>query len=198
VAAFAVYTGVEAAAGAWSYSLLALGRGYAMALAAGAVSAFWGGLTLGRLIAGALARTLAPRTILAASLGGMLAGAGLLWLEPVAGAAPIGLALLGLACAPVFPTLIASTPARVGAARADAAVGLQVAGAAIGQAGLPALIGVAIAALGLEVVPVALFASVLLLTGLCALLERSSPASPPAPCAPSPVLGGAARADSPR
>lgn len=187
VAAFVVYTGIEAAAGAWSYSLFTESRGLAMALAAGAVSAFWGGLTLGRVVSGALAASLAPGAILRASLAGTLAGSGLVWLDPLPGSALAGLALLGLACGPIFPTLIASTPARVGRDLADATVGFQVAGAAVGQAGFPALLGVAIAALGLEVVPPALVAAALALAALCAALERVSRvrASAPAPCAPS-------------
>jgi fucose permease len=160
------------------------------------VSAFWGGLTLGRLLAGAAASALAPAAILRASLAGTLGGAGLLWLDPLPGSALAGLGLLGLACGPIFPTLIASTPARVGAERADATVGLQVAGAAVGQAGFPALVGVAIAALGLEIVPPALVAAALALVALCAALERVSraPASRPASCAPSREPGAGARA----
>ena len=200
VAAFVVYTGIEASAGAWSYSLLAEGRGLTMAIAAGAVSAFWGGLTLGRVVAGALAAALAPAAILRASLAGTVAGASLVWLDPLPGAALAGLGLLGLACGPIFPTLIAATPARVGAERADATVGFQIAGAAVGQAGLPALLGVAIAALGLEIVPPALVAAALALAALCAALERVSraPASRSAPCAASRARDAAARAGSPR
>jgi fucose permease len=73
------------------------------------------------------------------------------------------LALLGFCAGPIFPSLIATTPARFGARHAPNVVGLSVAAAAIGQALLPAVLGVGAASLGLEIVPRGLLAAALLL-----------------------------------
>src|SRR5262249_11242143 len=99
-AAFCVYTGLEAAGGAGSYSVLELSRGLAMPVAAFWVSAFWMGLTGGRVLAGALAGAVRPESLLRAALAGLAAGTGLIWLAPVHGAELGGLALVGLACGP--------------------------------------------------------------------------------------------------
>jgi fucose permease len=155
-AAFFAYTGLEAAAGAWSYSLLALARGFDVAVAASWVSGFWLGLTAGRVAAGALAGALRAPTMLAGALGGVALSAACVWLAPVHGAELAGVAGLGLAAGPIFPTLIALTPNRVGPAHVANAVGLQIASAALGQAAFPAAVGIAAGAFGLEAIGPAL------------------------------------------
>ena len=177
IAAFFLYTGIEAAAGAWSYSLFALARGFAMPVAAFWVSAFWCGLTAGRVGAGFAASRLSVEVLLAFALGGLVTGAALVWLPPVRGAELVGVALLGLGAGPIFPTLIAATPRRVGAAHAANAVGFQIAAAALGQSLLPALVGLLAGALGLEVVAPSLFAAALALSAICLQWAPSSASS---------------------
>jgi fucose permease len=60
----------------------------------------------------------------------------------------LGLALLGAALAPVFPTLMALTPARLGEAWTAHAVGFQVCAATLGVAAFPAVIGVLVGRVG--------------------------------------------------
>ena len=151
-AAFFVYTGIEAGAGAWSYSLFTLSRGFPMQVAAFWVSAFWIGLTAGRVLAGAVAHAIPAERILRLALFALVAGGALVWLAPIRGAELVGLALVGLACGPIFPTLIATTPRRVGAGHAGNAVGVQIAAAALGQSTLPAALGLLAGAFGLEVI----------------------------------------------
>jgi fucose permease len=175
-AAFFVYTGMEAAVGAWSYSLLAVSRGFAMEVAAFWVSGFWAGLTAGRVLAGALAGVLRPELLLRLALLGLAAGTALVWLPPVRGAELAGVALLGLACGPIFPTLIATTPGRVGPAHAANAVGVQIAAAALGQSLLPAALGLLAGALGLEVVGPSLALAAAALAWIVARVWRTAPA----------------------
>ena len=176
-AAFFVYTGLEAAVGAWSYSLLALSRGFAMPVAAFWVSAFWMGLTGGRVLAGAVAGRARPESLLRTALAGLAAGSALVWLAPVRGAELAGLALVGLACGPIFPTLIATTPRRVGAEHAANAVGVQIACAALGQSLLPAALGLLAGAAGLEIVAPGFAAAAVVLAGVVAHLEASHSAA---------------------
>jgi fucose permease len=84
------------------------------------------------------------------------------------GADLVALALLAIAFAPLFPTLVARTPAVLGAATALHAVGFQVAAATLGVALLPALVGVAVERLGAGAAPVIVAA----LTALLAVLVR--------------------------
>lgn len=165
-AVFALYTGLEAATGAWTFTLLSEGRGVAVASAGSAVSAYWAALAIGRvLFALSLARARSA-TLLPLCMAGVAAGALLLALDLGEAASLAGLVLLGLAAGPVFPSLIAATPARFGAAHAANGVGVQVAAAALGQSLLPAAVGVAVARLGLEWAPRALLAAALLLLAL--------------------------------
>jgi fucose permease len=171
-AAFFFYLGVEATSGAWLYSLLA-GRGASMASAASGVTAYWGGLFAGRIAFGFAPSRWPAGAVLAPAIAGCAAAALLLALR-LGGAADLGAAaVLGVAAAPIFPALVGATPQRVGAAHTANAVGLQVAAAAIGQAGLPALVGVAAARTSLELVPAAALAFALALFATNARLRRA-------------------------
>jgi fucose permease len=192
-AAFFVYTGIEAGVGAWSYSLLTLGRGFAMEVAAFWVSAFWIGLTAGRVLTGALAHALPAERILQLALLALVTGTALVWLAPIRGAELVGLALVGLACGPIFPTLIATTPRRVGAGHAANTVGVQIAAAALGQSTLPAALGLLAGAFGLEVIGPCLVLAVIALALILGRVRHSAPAQS-APSTPSSVRRTFARA----
>lgn len=173
VAAFLLYAGLEVTAGQWAYSLLTMSRGLEPAVAGALVSVYWGALTLGRVGFGLAAGRFAASGLVVAGLVLALVGAAVLWAgaSGASGASGarggrwvcafvsgIGLALLGAGLAPVYPMLMTLTPARVGDAMAGHAVGLQVAGAYVGTATLPGLVGLMASRWGLEVVGPALLA----------------------------------------
>jgi fucose permease len=174
MAAFFVYVGLEQAAGAWAYSYLTEARGLPMARAGTWVSLFWGGLMAGRLAFGAVANRFAPAGLVRSALGAMLAAAALVATAPFAGASEIGLAGLGFACGPVFPSLIAATPLRLGARHAANGVGFQVAAAALGQALMPWLVGAAAQRAGLEILGPVLVALAIALVALHEALLRTA------------------------
>jgi fucose permease len=169
IAAFFLYTGLEASAGAWVYSLFTQARGMAAWRAGSWLSAYWACLTLGRALFGWLAGRTSVAGWLRPCIVGMAAGAGLVALGGSGAASGLGLSLLGFCCGPIYPSLIASTRWRVGEAHAANAVGFQVAAAALGQSLLPALLGMLAARLGLEIVGPALLTLAL---GLFAAHER--------------------------
>ncbi|SDZ33883.1 Fucose permease [Micromonospora pattaloongensis] len=142
VLAFAVYVAIEVGAGLWAYLLLTQGRGMGASAAGICVSGYWASLFVGRVVQGVVAERLGTRRILVGSLVGMAVGAGLVAVPGPAAVAVAGLALIGFAAAPVFPLLTLTTAERVGAAHADRAIGLQIAGAGLGGALIPAGIGV--------------------------------------------------------
>lgn len=149
---FLLYSGVEASMGLWTYTLLVEARGLQAATAGWIVSLFWGGLTAGRLVAAGVAGRLPARSLVPLCLVLVLAGTVLLWLDGGVALSAIGIALAGVACGPIFPTLIATTPLRVGVGHAGNAVGFQVAAAAAGMAFLPAFVGSLAAATHLSVI----------------------------------------------
>jgi fucose permease len=172
-AAFFLYLGIEASAGAWLYTLLSEGRGMSMAAAGSAVALYWSGLLVGRIGFGFAPNRLRPEALLPPSIAGVGAAAALLALDLAPAANLAAAAGLGFLAAPIFPALIGATPARLGPAHTANAVGVQVAAAALGQSLLPALTGVLAARLGLELLPRALVALALGLLAVDALVRRA-------------------------
>lgn len=177
---FFVYTGTEVSAGLWAYTLFTEGRGIPEALAGIWVSIYWGSLTVGRLVFGVLIERWSGRFILRLSMGLSMPGALLLWLNLLPLLSFLGLALLGFMLAPVFPVLMAQTPARLGSRLAQHAIGLQVAAANIAASLVPAFAGVLAGALGLEIIGLFLLFMAALLAGLheaTLLVERQRKAA---------------------
>jgi fucose permease len=171
-AAFGVYVGLEIGAGLWAYTLLTEGRGMSDGVAGVCVSAYWGSLFVGRLALGAFGDRIGTRRVLLASLGGITAGCLLVALPAAAWVAVVGLMLVGLSAAPVFPLLTLTTADRVGLAHADRAIGVQMGTCALGGALIPAGLGVLITQYGTGVLGPTLAALSVLLFGLYLAASR--------------------------
>jgi fucose permease len=109
-----------------------------------------------------------------------LRGAGLsavggvaLWALAAGWPGRLGLLLLGASLAPVYPTLMARTPVRVGPALASHTVGFLVSSATLGSSLLPALIGVFVGRIGLGAIAAL---TVMLSVVLALLLHRATAA----------------------
>ena len=166
VAVFFIYTGIEAAAGVWAYSLFIESRAVSMVTAGTWVSLYWGGLTVGRLLSGIAVGFVSVHRLLRWSIIGVAVGAALVWLNVMNLISFLGLGLMGLASAPIFPSMIATTPLRLGKAHIANAIGFQIAAAVLGQSLLPTIVGIIARRFGLEIVGPALLAAALLLLGL--------------------------------
>ena len=174
IAVFFLYTGIEAAAGTWAYSLFTESRGVPAASAGMWVSIYWANLTLGRFLSGVVVGFAPVAPLLRLSIIGMATGAALVWLNASGLSSFLGLALMGLSSAPIFPTLIATTPARLGNGHTANGVGFQIAAAVLGQSLVPALVGVLAGKFDLEAVGPALFTSAALLLALYEVLMAVS------------------------
>ena len=161
---FFLYTGVEATAGQWAFTFLTESRGMTTAAAGLAASAYWGSIFAGRLAFGALAHHVAPRHLLRVAMAGAPLAALAVTVTRSGAGAGAGLFALGLLLAPIFPLMIAETPARVGERHASHAVGFQVSAATLGFGTLPAAAGLLARHAGLEALgPFLLAASILVL-----------------------------------
>ena len=174
IAVFFLYTGLEAAAGAWAYSLFTEARGIPLMTAGTWVSLYWGIFTVGRVLSGVVAGFASVPSLLRYCISGIALGALLLWLSPTHEVGFLGLACMGFAAAPVFPSLIATTPGRLGAMHTANGVGLQIAAAVLGASLLPALLGMLANHLGLEIIGPGLFVVALLLLLLYEVLMGQS------------------------
>jgi fucose permease len=156
-ALFFFYVGMELTAGQWSFSLFTLGRGIPDLTAKFWVGIYWGTFTLGRILFGLIADRVSIDRFLRGTLLATILGATLLWWNPIIGVGIAGLILMGLAEAPIYPSLIASTIARVGKAHAANAIGFQVAAAGVGGTLITGLVGVMATGIGLEAIGGAAF-----------------------------------------
>jgi fucose permease len=177
---FFVYTGLEAAVGTWVYSLFTEARAITSSTAGMWVSLYWGSLTLGRLVSGVVVSFVPVPLFLRLCLITAALGAVLIWSNLTTLGSFLGLALLGVSLAPIFPSLIATTPERLGAEHTAHGVGLQIAAAVLGQSLLPALVGVLARHLGLEIVGPALCIAAAVLFILYELLLAIPLLRPPA------------------
>lgn len=175
LAIFFFYTGLEATAGQWSYSLLVEVRGIVPGVAGLWVSLYWGALTAGRVFFGLVAGRVAPTLLLRAAMACSILGVILLWFGGASWLSGLGLVVLGFSLAPIFPVLILETPERMGAAHTNNAVGLQIGVAVVGAAVLSALVGVFSRSISLEVLGPALlgFGLLMILLHELALRMRS-------------------------
>jgi fucose permease len=166
IAIFFLYTGIEAATGIWAYTLFTESRGVPIITAGMWVSVYWVGLTVGRLLAGVVVGFVSVNRLLRLCVVAMALGAAMIWMNTTSMLSFLGLGLIGLGAAPIFPSLIAGTPARLGSGHTGNAVGFQIAAAVLGQSLLPAFAGVLAARFGLEVIGPSLFVSAVILLAL--------------------------------
>jgi fucose permease len=159
---FFFYVGTELTAGQWSFSLFTLGRGIPDLAAKFWVGIYWGIFTLGRVLFGLVADRVPLNSFLRGALAASAAGAMLLLWNPLPEIGFAGLVLMGLAQAPIFPSLIVSTISRVGRDHAPNAIGFQVAAGGIGGTTITSLVGVLASSLGLETIAVSIVVLALL------------------------------------
>jgi fucose permease len=174
-AIFFVYTGLEASAGQWAFTVLREARGVAVESAGAWTAIYWACLTVGRVGTGFAVTRASPDRLVRAGTLGAAAGAALYAVLPGA-AGGLGLALLGLSLAPIFPVLMSRTPDRLGVELTAHAAGLQVAAGTLGIAALPSAHGALADVLGPGAIPAALTVVAALLAAMCAHLERAAPA----------------------
>ncbi|HLJ79954.1 MAG TPA: MFS transporter, partial [Ktedonobacterales bacterium] len=159
-----VYVGAEVSLGSWSYSLLTEERHLAGLLAGWMVSGYWLGLTIGRVALGPVADRIGSQRLIMGCLGGVIAGALLVWWAPAGVIAACGLWLAGFSLGPIFPTTIAVISGLVSPRLQQSAIGFAASLGSMGAALFPWLAGNLVQRIGLwSLLPyVALLAVVML------------------------------------
>ena len=163
---FLVYTGAELTPGNWAYTLFTEGRGISPQIAGIWAGGFWAIFTIGRILGGLYAHRVRLNTLMLGAMSLALAGSILFWWNPLPLVGVLGVFIVGLALAPIFPGLLSGTSQRVGEHHAANAIGIQISAASLGGALLPALAGFLARRVSLEAIPVMLAVSLL---GLLAL-----------------------------
>ncbi len=138
---FFFMTGIEAGAGAWSYTLLFEKFDIDAGEAGLWAGFYWGAIALGRLVLSPLSRNLKPAKLIQFGTFGLLIGA-LMMTRDQSWLFQAGLLVFGFAMAPLFPTLMSLTPSRLGSNVSLHAIGFQVSAAVLGGASIPTLAGI--------------------------------------------------------
>ena len=138
---FFCYCAVEQTANLWASSYLVLYHGLSAEAAAGLASMFFTGITAGRFLSGFLTLKLSDIQMIRLGQGGIAAGIFMLFLPFGKTSALLGLGLIGLGCAPVYPSIIHATPTHFGQDKSQAMIGVQMAAAYAGTCLMPPLFG---------------------------------------------------------
>ena len=138
---FFCYCGLESTAGQWASSYLTLARGVAPETAAAFAGLFYSGITVGRGACGFLTMKFNDTQLI--RLGQCILGVGVaaIIIPGPSVLALAGLVLCGLGCAPIYPSIIHSTPDHFGAENSQAVIGIQMASAYVGSLSVPPLFG---------------------------------------------------------
>ena len=139
---FFCYCAIEATTGAWASTYLVNKLNIKVEIAAKWVSIYYLGITLGRFICGFISDKLSNKKLIRFGQITIIIGSILFMINRHETIKPIGLILIGLGCAPIFPALIHETPYRFSKETSQKIIGLQIAIAYVGTICIPPLFGI--------------------------------------------------------
>lgn len=161
--AFFCYCALEQTTGLWGSSYLVLHKGVSEETAATFASLFYIGITVGRALSGFITMKLNDTQMIRLGESIIVIGCAALLLPFGQTISLIGLILVGLGCAPIYPCIIHSTPANFGADKSQAVIGVQMASAYIGTCLMPPCFGLIARHISITLLPIFLLALVILM-----------------------------------
>lgn len=172
---FFCYCALEQTAGLWASSYLTLYKGVAAETAASFASIFYIGITAGRALSGFVTMKLNDTQMI--RLGQALIAVGIIamLLPGTPELSLIGLSLIGLGCAPIYPSVIHSTPDHFGADKSQAMIGVQMASAYVGTCLMPPLFGILANHITVALLPFYLLIILILMGVTHEMLIRKAP-----------------------
>lgn len=169
VVSFFAYCAAEATGMQWASTYFVNVCGIEPNSAAEFASLFYIGITAGRFISGFITDRLGDKRTIFIGTVILFCGIGLLFIPSVPYTVAVaGFVIIGLGCAPIYPCLIHSTPAKFGKENSGSIIGIQMASAYVGATFMPLLFGVLGNALGFNILPVflAFFMAVMIISAM--------------------------------
>ena len=161
--AFFCYCALEQTAGLWASSYLHLYKGVSTENAAFFASMFYIGITVGRALNGFLTMKFSDTQLIRMGFVVIFIGIAAMLLPMGEAMSLVGLVLIGLGCAPVYPCIIHSTPEHFGANNSQALIGVQMASAYVGILVMPPVFGLIANHITVALLPVYLLGILLLM-----------------------------------
>ena len=151
---FFLYCTIEMVTALWGASYLVSVKGVQRETAAAAISLYFIGITAGRFISGFVTMKLNNRLMV--RIGQVIIGCGIIVLVLPFGEITLfpGLFLIGLGCAPIFPSLLHETPRNFGKEYSHIIIGLQMGCAYIGTSIMPPVFGWLTSVMSFKIFPV--------------------------------------------
>ncbi len=173
---FACYSAVEATAGMWAASYCTLMRGIDAQTAAGWASLFYLGITVGRFFSGFLTMKFNDHQMIRGGQAVILVGLVLIFLPAGNTLLFAGLIIVGLGCAPIYPSIIHETPANFGRNLSMSMTGVQMAAAYVGTTLLPPFFGLLAQHISMGLFPWYLLTALILMTVSSEAMHRKTAA----------------------
>lgn len=160
---FFCYCALEQTTSLWASSYLVLHQGLSTKTAARLASLFFIGITAGRFLSGFLTIKLDDTKMIRLGQGITLLGILCLLLPFGRESSLMGLILIGLGCAPIYPSVIHSTPTNFGRDKSQALIGVQMAAAYVGTCLMPPIFGLIAGHINVSLLPIYLLAVLILM-----------------------------------
>ena len=136
------YCALETTTGLWASSYLTNFRGVAPQISAQFASLFYIGITFGRFLCGFVSEKIGDKLLIRIGIITIIAGINMVALPfETNNTALAGLIIIGLGCAPVYPSIIHATPFNFGKENSQAIIGIQMACAYMGSTFMPPVFG---------------------------------------------------------
>ncbi|MGI6112552.1 MAG: MFS transporter [Mahellales bacterium] len=136
------YCALESTTGLWASSYLVEFRGIDSETAARFASLFFLGITFGRFISGFISDKVGDRLLIRCGILVVIYGVILVGVPLGSNyTALAGLVIIGLGCAPIYPSIIHSTPSNFGQENSQVIIGIQMASAYVGSTFVPPIFG---------------------------------------------------------
>jgi fucose permease len=172
--AFFCYCALESTTGLWISSYMNLNRGVPADVAAKWASIFFLGITVGRFLCGFVVDRIGDKNMVRLGQAAIVAGVALIFLSRRNALCFTGIVLIGLGCAPIYPSLLHETPQNFGPENSQAIMGVQMACAYTGTTLIPPLFGVVADRIDIAALP---FCLLLLIVVMIATVERLNAAA---------------------
>jgi fucose permease len=169
---FFCYSAVEQTIMLWCGSYLVLHLNISEEIAASFSSLFVIGMTIGRIISGFISTKFNEKQMI--RLGSVLIIIGLVMMIINLGmiVSFVGICLLGLGCAPIYPSIVHSIPSYFGKDKSQAIIGIQMAFAYLGIVLMPSLFGIIVEYVGIYFLSIYLLIFALLMIALHEILVK--------------------------
>ncbi len=170
--AFFCYCAMEQTTILWASTYLVRHLKLSAEDAASLASLFYIGITAGRAVSGFLTCKWSDRDMIRLGQFIVILGIGVMALPLGRNGAMVGLLLVGLGCAPIYPCIIHSTPAHFGAENSQAIIGVQMASAYVGTLLMPPVFGLIANHISIALFPAFLAAATAVMLLMCERLNR--------------------------